>query len=574
MHLRVFAAVFMGVAKFGSAQNCPIAGPAYPAVTNVAASEALQAARTVFDQALAQTLADGVIDSNTTAFSIQVYSTHADNVLYQYHHPGPPFAANKTVGPDTLYRIGSVSKAIAVYAILAALSFKYWNEPITKYVPELDNLPLRSAVDDVNWDEVTLGALASHMAGIGNDYAVGDVPTGISGLPSIDGSAYPRCGTAQLRPCTRAESLQLMVAKPPVTPTYYSPTYSNMAFQLLAYAVENITGQSFSSLVHDSVISPLNLTRTFLSPPLNDTDAVVVDGFARDLGDAAPAGGYLQSPADLTALGKSILTSSLLPKSTTRQWLRPVTHSAFALHAVGAPWEIERVPVPVSPNPNTTTTRLLDVYTKSGGIAGYASLLALIPDHDIGITLLVADGTPARATATFTALLTLLAGTWLPAGEHAARAQAEISLAGKYTSPGDSGGSSFAEFTLLPNTPGLFLSRLSTNGTDILTTLLTSSPDGGPTSNTPFGAWLYPTGLKMQSSHDHNDGTYTKRLAFRAVLGRADVPASDATCRGVGVIDALRYGPYAVDQFVFRVDGGGRAIGVEVPVLQEVLVRT
>lgn len=47
------------------------------------------------------------------------------------------------------------------------------DDPITKYVPEL--LQLRGETDEVNgittvqWEQVTLGALASHMSGIGSD---------------------------------------------------------------------------------------------------------------------------------------------------------------------------------------------------------------------------------------------------------------------------------------------------------------------------------------------------------------------------------------------------------------------
>jgi CubicO group peptidase (beta-lactamase class C family) len=84
------------------------------------------------------------------------------------------------------------------------------------------------------------------------------------------------------------ESMAMMLERWPVLPAYHSPIYSNMAFQILAYAVENITGQNFASLVEDELLKPLGLTRTFLSTPANDSDAVVVDGWTEDLGDEAP----------------------------------------------------------------------------------------------------------------------------------------------------------------------------------------------------------------------------------------------------------------------------------------------
>jgi CubicO group peptidase (beta-lactamase class C family) len=61
-----------------------------------------------------------------------------------------------------------------------------------------------------------------------------------------------------------------------------------MAFQLLSYAVEEITGKKFSTLVDKNLIQALNLTRTFLAPPVNDTNAVVLDAWEWDFGEEAP----------------------------------------------------------------------------------------------------------------------------------------------------------------------------------------------------------------------------------------------------------------------------------------------
>lgn len=80
----------------------------------------------------------------------------------------------------------------------------------------------------------------------------------------------------------------MMLGMAPVTSAHRTPVYSNMAFQLFGYAVENITEQPFTNLVEEQLIKPLNLTRTFLTNPTNDTDAVVVNGWTDELGDEAP----------------------------------------------------------------------------------------------------------------------------------------------------------------------------------------------------------------------------------------------------------------------------------------------
>lgn len=80
-----------------------------------------------------------------------------------------------------------------------------------------------------------------------------------------------------------------MIAKSfPISTSDHTPAYSNMAFQLLSYAVEGITGKKFSTLVDKNLIQALNLTRTFLAPPTNDTNAVVLDAWEWDFGEEAP----------------------------------------------------------------------------------------------------------------------------------------------------------------------------------------------------------------------------------------------------------------------------------------------
>jgi len=154
-------------------QNCPILGPAYPAVVNPASSPVLQQAKTACDEALALALSTGAVPgANETSFSIRIFSSHVEEPIYEYYH-----TAGKTqheVGPETLYRIGSISKLVTVYAILAKLSDRYWDEPVTKYVKELAAAATTggnhgNAIDHVQWSEVTLGDLASQMSGIGRD---------------------------------------------------------------------------------------------------------------------------------------------------------------------------------------------------------------------------------------------------------------------------------------------------------------------------------------------------------------------------------------------------------------------
>ena len=366
----------------------------------------------------------------------------------------------------------------------------------------------------------------------------------------------------------------MILKRRPVLPASQTPMYSNMAYQLLAYAVENITGQAFPAMVEENLIKPLRLTRTFLSPPLNDTDAVTVDGWTIDLGGEAPyvqpvfffalslqadsvpmdlgsAGGYVQSVTDLSQMGRSILNSTLLPKLITREWLKPVSHTSSPSMSVGRPWEILRQKVPAAPSSNAT--RLVDVYSKDGGIGQYASMLNLSPDHQMGISILA--GGPA-ATLLNAALQEAAITTWLPAAEHAAREQAHTNLAATYSSRDNSS----AEVTLLPDEPGLFLASLVSNGTDMFDSVRRAL---GEEAAPGFGGWLYPTTLV---------GSGGGRAAFRAVYGGVGRPAGEPCLSWVG-LDQVRYGGHAADLLIFRLGEDGKATAVEIPILQKTLIR-
>ncbi|KXX82206.1 Penicillin-binding protein 4 [Madurella mycetomatis] len=542
-------------------QNCPILGPAYPDVVDPGSSPVLDAARLAFDQEITQLLLSDLL-RNETSFSIQVFSSYSDTPIYERYHTATGLGFNKSVGAETLYRIASISKLMTVYTMLTELSDKHWNDPIADYVPELATSG--NTVDSAVWSEVTLGSLASHMGGISRDYALEDlsplIPSGIPGLPALDESEIVQCGTAGLRPCTRegesspitvptqspslisAESIALIRQSYPISPTYHTPAYSNMAFQLLGYAAENITGKPFARLIEERLLSPLNLNRTFLSIPLNDSNAIVANGWTLEFGEEAPAGAYVSCSADLTKLGRSILNSTLLPAHTTRKWLKPVAHTANVSLSIGQPWEIHRIPVA------TYDTRVVDTYTKNGVIGEYLSFFAVSPDHGIGYSILAAGPSVA---ATYNYLERRMSEVWLAAVEQAGREQADAVFGGNYTHPDDS----TLEISLYPGEPGLFLSKLVSNGTNLLAVV--GTPLGSSVSG-DLGAWLYPMRL-----------TSDNRVAFRAVFGARGQPAE--RCGSWGALDIMRYGGYPVDLLVFELGADGMAEAVEVPILKKTL---
>lgn len=210
-----------------------------------------------------------------------------------------------------------------------------------------------------------------------------------------------------------------------------------------------------------------------------------------------------------------------------------------------------RLAVPVSPA--SQTTRVVDLYTKQGATGQYQTLLALSPDHGLGYAMLV--GGP-QVGASYNFLQAKLNEVFVAAAEQAGREQAEAAYGGTYTLAGDG---SAAEFVMRPGEPGLLMTKLVSNGTDIVGLV---GPLVGVPAGVTLGVWLYPVGLAGKG-----------KVAFRASIGVLGLTAGE-TCAAWGSLDNLRYGGFPADLFIFELGKDGKAVGVEVPVLQKTLKRS
>lgn len=152
-------------------EDCPILGPSFVADFDFAATDEFKNATEQFPKAVETLLSSGLVNSTHSTFAIDVYSTVTNQSIYQYHHVGSAMEDALTGGAlnDTsIFRIGSVSKLFTSYAILAAKGLDVWEHSVTEYLPELaGNAQNNSAVDNIIWEKITVGALLSHQGGVG-----------------------------------------------------------------------------------------------------------------------------------------------------------------------------------------------------------------------------------------------------------------------------------------------------------------------------------------------------------------------------------------------------------------------
>ena len=154
------------------AADCPLWGPAYPKPSNPAKTSTVKHAISAVREGLAGIIKNPTFHAANTSFHLSIFSAEDTLLDYSYAAPGQEDSLQSGVlNKDTIFRIGSVSKLLSVYTLLAATGNKYMNDPITKWVPELADAyePEEGDLTHVRWCDITIGALGSHMAGLQKD---------------------------------------------------------------------------------------------------------------------------------------------------------------------------------------------------------------------------------------------------------------------------------------------------------------------------------------------------------------------------------------------------------------------
>ena len=156
-------------------QPCPFLGPVFPEPTQLSTSPIIKNATSVLQAAIQDAMRAGTIEANSTSYSVEIFSVHEPEPVFKFHHTSSVLAnstGTKIVDSNSVYRIASISKLLTVYLILIESGDVHFNEPISKYVPELAGSASKAAQDPVgvvDWDHITIGNLASQLGGIGRD---------------------------------------------------------------------------------------------------------------------------------------------------------------------------------------------------------------------------------------------------------------------------------------------------------------------------------------------------------------------------------------------------------------------
>jgi CubicO group peptidase (beta-lactamase class C family) len=117
----------------------------------------------------------GPFTHNETSFPLGMFDAHSPSSLLAYPYTAPDLK-NATEGvnevtEDSIYRIGSLSKLLTAYTFLIEAGPEYLDRRVTDFVPTLreaqaQRSPEQNEIENTDWDAITLGALANHLASI------------------------------------------------------------------------------------------------------------------------------------------------------------------------------------------------------------------------------------------------------------------------------------------------------------------------------------------------------------------------------------------------------------------------
>jgi CubicO group peptidase (beta-lactamase class C family) len=281
--------------------------------------------------------------------------------------------AGLPVTQDTLFAIGSVTKAFTATTIGALVDegLLEWDRPLRDYVPGV------RLHDPIVSDRLTIVDLLSHR----------------SGLPRHDLTWLGQPDRS------RAELVRRLRYLPLSRDLREEIQYCNLGYLVAGHVVEALSGVPWEDFTRGRLLDPLGMRRSNLSvdemladddhsAAYTRRDGAIVEVPQRPLPAMAPAGAINSSAADMTRWllaqladgqldGVTVMSAATARRQRTPHMLMPDSGDmpGLTLHAYGLGWAIGRY-------------REHKIAMHDGGIDGFTTHCALLPDDAIGVVVL------------------------------------------------------------------------------------------------------------------------------------------------------------------------------------------
>lgn len=179
-----------------------------------------------------------MVEGNIPSATVALIS--GDKVIWTGSYGESNLWARTPATPNTVYLIGSTFKAMSTIALLQLMEegkFKL-DDPVNKY------LDFQIQGDDPK-NPVTFRHLLTHTSGLTGDF--GAVPLWSNNAPMGLNDLVRKSLKVQQPPMTKVE-------------------YSNLAFTLVGYLVEKLSGVPYRQYIQEHIFKPLEMTSTAFDP--------------------------------------------------------------------------------------------------------------------------------------------------------------------------------------------------------------------------------------------------------------------------------------------------------------------
>lgn len=256
-----------------------------------------------------------------------------------------------------------------------------------------------------------------------------------------------------------------------------------------------------------------------------------------------PTGGIYASSSDMSRFLRYVLThyNGITP---ALNWINPVSFSEGGSSFYGMPWEMFRT--------SDILGRPTTFVTKSGGLPGYFSNVVLIPEFDLGVTILV--GGDAKLLGKIREAVTV---PLVRAVHKVATFQLVERYTGVYVSANASLNSSF--ILAVDSNPGheLLVQRFISNGTDVLSSPLIGLALGDDADKS-WRVQLTPTLLYRDELRQKGE---LWRMLVTLDKSKNERGIWDDFC--ITDVDRARYAGRPLNEVVFWDDSDGHVIEAE-----------
>ncbi len=287
-----------------------------------------------------------------------------NNVVFQKSY-GYADKDNKIKNEEnTIFDLGSVTKTMTAVAVLTLHDQGKLSvyDRVDKYIPDFIN---------DNTENITIINLLNHTSGMA------------ANIGRIDEEGK------SILPSSEPVSLQDLVEKFKSSKLKYQPgkryEYNNYGYTLLAYIIEKVSGMSYADYLNQAILSKANMMSTFYKLNLEKRPAIGYSGVGTN--DIFPAkdefhpswiigAGYMFSTTnDLAKYMKAVFSHQLFSENTLNLMMDTLftTRKGGKYWALG--WEKQK-------------TDGLDCYAHSGGVFGYSSRIAYLPEKNTYIIVL------------------------------------------------------------------------------------------------------------------------------------------------------------------------------------------